>query len=135
MKIVVKKVDEEPMVVEKDEVTLSDMQEMVGGFIECIHVGGKIDMWINDMGKLLDMPINIVLHDESDILDTIHGDIFFAGGDASGDLIGLTDGEITWIKNKLSYGCVVELQDDPNAYKDPSMYRLLPAWVFDPTVS
>lgn len=135
MKIVVKKVDEEPMVVEKDEVTLSDMQEMVGGLIECIHVGGKIDMWINDMGKLLDMPINIVLHDESDILDTIHGDIFFAGSDASGDLIGLTDGEITWIKNKLSYGCVVELQDDPNAYKDPSMYRLLPVWVFDPTVS
>lgn len=126
MKIIVKKHGEIPAIVERDEITLNDMQEMVGGLIECIHVGGKVDMWCNDMGKLLEMPINIVLGSESgDILDTIHGDIFFAGHNDVGDTIGLSDGEATWIMNKL----------DGDGLALTENLEVLPIWIYDPTVS
>lgn len=130
MKIIVKKYNEEPMVVERDEVTLDDMQEMVGGMIECLHVGGNVDMWLNDEGKLLDLPLNLILANEDrGVLDTIHGDIFFAGSDDSGELVGLKDGELTWIQNKLS--CEFSLMID----EERESVRIIPVWMFDPTVS
>ena len=132
-KIVVKKVDEEPTVIEKDDVTLEDMQEMVDGLIECIHVGGKVDLWINDMGKLLDLPLNFVLTDEDgNLLDTIQGDVFFASSDDCGELVGLSDAEIVWITNKLScdYGLVAEFNE-----RHEGVLHIVPMWLFDPTVS
>lgn len=127
MQIITKKVNEEPVVVELETLELSDMQSMVGGLIERLHVGGKVDMWLNERGKLENLPINILLSDNNGkLLDSIHGDIFFAGFTDDGDTVGLTNGEVTWIMNKLEH--------DGLAF-DTVNGNFVPIWFYDPTVS
>ena len=78
MQIIVKKVGEPHEVRTIETLELEDMQELVGGLIECFHVGNGVDMWLNDMGKLIDLPLNIAIGSQDKrVLDTIHGDVFF----------------------------------------------------------
>lgn len=131
MKIVIKRVGEDPYVDEREELELEDMQELVGDYIECLHVGGNVDMWLNDEGKICRLPFNFILGDADTkkILDIIHGDVFFAACGDEGETIGLTDGEITWVMNKLNSGeFAVRKHGDSNV-------DFLPVWHFDPTVS
>ena len=103
MKIIIKRVGESFDVQEIESLELSDMQNMVGGLIECISVGDGIDMWINDMGKLEHLPLNMALVSKDGIvLDTVQGDAFFAGTDGYGETIGLTNEQIDNIKNRYA---------------------------------
>ena len=129
-KIIVKKVDSDPVVVDVDKLELEDMQALVGRFIEALHVGGEIDMWLNDSGKINGLPVNLVLGSQDyEILDTIHGDIFFASSTPEGETVGLSDPQITWIKNNFESG---EWAISRNGHGE---VVFVPVWVYNPTAS
>lgn len=101
MKIIVKKVGEEPNVIELESLDLEKMQSLVGGYIECLSVSPTVDMWLNDEGKLHGLPTNMFLCKENgEVLDTIQGDVFFASN-SDGETVGLSDDEVEWVKDKL----------------------------------
>ena len=129
MNIVVKKVGEEAFVKEfVNGMELEDMQSMVGGLIECVRVAEGIDLWVNDEGKIYNLPINFVLGtDDCRLLDTINGDVFFAGNNDHGESTGLTDGQITWIKNNLSNQCILS--------DDEGNMAVVPVWIYNPSAS
>ena len=105
MNIIIKKVGQPCEVKTIEKLELEDMQEMVGGLIECLHVGNGVDMWLNDEGKLFNLPLNIVIgSQDKEILDTIQGNVFFAGNNNLGETIGLSDEQVDWVKNKLECG-------------------------------
>ena len=91
MNIVIKNVNELPYIetYDKDELGLEDMQSLVGGYIECVSVTDKIDMWVNEEGKLY-LPLNFFIDNGSWTLDVICGNVFFASHDDEGNVIGLT---------------------------------------------
>ena len=71
MKIVIKRVGQVPEVKEiKGE--LHEMQEIVGGYIECFPVFDNVLCVCNEEGKLKGLPINFIFGG-----DFIVGDVFF----------------------------------------------------------
>ena len=71
MKIVIKRVGQVPEVKEiKGE--LHEMQEIVGGYIECFQVFDNVLCVCNEEGKLKGLPINFIFGG-----DFIAGDVFF----------------------------------------------------------
>ena len=110
---------------------LEEMQAIVDGYIEPIYVGHGVDMWLNDSGKLYNLPLNLVLGsdgEERKILDTIQGDIFFAGSDDEGGTVGLTDEQIEWVEQNLDSG------DFALSYTDEGI-EFIPVWVYAPDFS
>lgn len=129
-KIIVKKANENAVIVEMESIGLNDMQEIVGGLIECIRVADGVDMWLNDCGKLYNLPLNMVLGDQrkGEILDTIQGDIFFAGHNDYGDTVGLTDAQCIWVMNHFDNGEYAILQSENGI-------DFIPVWDYNPTAS
>lgn len=126
MKIIFKKVGCPTEVREFDKLELADMQNMVGGLIECFHVGNGVDMWLNDEGKLLPLPINLAIgSQDKEILDTIHGDVFFASGNGEGDTVGLSEEQINWV-NKQFDEAEYALSFTENGLE------FVPVWVYAP---
>ena len=74
MKIVVKKVGQKPEVKEING-ELHEMQEIVGGYIECINIVDNILCVCNEEGKLMGLLPNFVFNG-----DIIVGDVFFCVG-------------------------------------------------------
>ena len=71
MRVVIKKVGEPAKVVEIEN-TLSALQEIVGGYIEVVGVGGEVLMICNEEGKLNGAKYNFDLGN-----DFIVGDVLF----------------------------------------------------------
>lgn len=71
------------------------IKEAVGGLFDCIHLPSLgVDMWINDEGKILKLPMNAVATlmyaQEFNTTDYIAGDVIFTGGvDSEGNTLGL----------------------------------------------
>lgn len=129
MNIIVKKVNEPSEVRTLEKLELEDMQSMVGGYIECLHVGNGVDMWLNDEGKLHGLPVNIVLgSSDREILDTIQGDVFFASANDEGETIGLTDEQISWVNRKLDSGHFATAMTEHGL-------EFVPVWVYAPMAS
>lgn len=68
----------------------------VGGYIECVSVKDDLDMWVNEEGKLIGLPLNPigtrVWREVYGPTDVIAGDIIFTGGvDDEGETLGLSD--------------------------------------------
>jgi hypothetical protein len=61
---------------------LSIMQEAVGGYIECVSFDG-FEMWLNEEGKLIGLPINEVAtaiwESHYGATDVIMGNVLFTG--------------------------------------------------------
>ncbi len=126
MNIIIKKVGMPHELKVIESLKLDDMQNMVGGYIECLHVGNGVDMWLNDSGKIFNLPINMVLGSEDrEILDTIQGDVFFAGSDGYGETIGLSEEQVSWVKRKLESG------DFAMAHTQNGI-EFVPIWVYAP---
>ena len=91
---------------EKDEITLEDEQEIVGGWIELLPLGtlddNGIQAFCNDEGKLMGLAPTALLGTEEDGFfkpyDFVAGNIMFAGFDEDGETIGLTDEQIELIR-------------------------------------
>lgn len=90
-------------IVEIESLALEDMQNMVGGYIERLGLGADVDVWLNDIGKLIGLPINFGLAVNDEVVDVICGDVFFAGiNHDTGETIGLTEAQINWLKQKFN---------------------------------
>ena len=74
MKIVVKNVNENP-VVKEIKGTLENLKEIVGGYIECFPVFENVLCVCNEEGKLLGLPANFRCNN-----DIIVGNVFFCAG-------------------------------------------------------
>lgn len=99
MRIMIKEVGKAPYIKEvEDSFDYKDMQEIVGGLIENLSVTDRVDMWLNDEGKLLPLPTNIFLSYGGKLCDSVQGDIFFTTHNDEGDTTGLDeeDEKIIW---------------------------------------
>ena len=90
MKIVIKKVGQEPEVKEING-ELHEMQEIVGGYLEVIGLFGGIFCVLNEEGKLKGLPINFIFGG-----DFIVGNVFFCSV-SGGDFASLNDMQIDTI--------------------------------------
>lgn len=91
LKIVVKKAGQDPEVREIKG-TLENIQEIVGGYIECFNLGfGNILCVCNEEGKLMGLKPNFIFNG-----DTVVGDVFFCAGGEE-DFESLTDDQIEFI--------------------------------------
>ena len=71
----------------------------VGGYIECVSLASDLDMWVNEEGKLMGLPVNPIgtrmWRAAFGPTDVIVGDIIFTGGvDKNGETLGLSDRHI-----------------------------------------
>lgn len=101
---------------------LPQMQAMVGGLVDCVELDSGLDVWFNDEGLLLGLPLNrsfptivkapppgpwdfvSILGDDDDRLKPgevgewrIHGDLFIARNDGRGNLTALTNDDIVML--------------------------------------
>ena len=90
MKIVIKKVGQEPEVKEING-ELHEMQEIVGGYLEVIGLFDGIFCVLNEEGKLKGLPINFIFGG-----DFIVGNVFFCSV-SGGDFASLNDMQINTI--------------------------------------
>ena len=90
MKIMIKEVGRAPRIEDRESLTLADMQELVGGYIECLSITDTIDMWLNEEGKLDGLPTNLFIENNGELCDCVVGDVFFASHDDEGETVGLS---------------------------------------------
>ncbi|MGN0532994.1 MAG: DUF3846 domain-containing protein [Eubacterium sp.] len=94
MRVLIKKVGE-PIYEDDIKDELEVLQNLVGGYIECVSIGNNIDMVCNEEGKLIGLEPHIFFKG-----DIICGDVFFVGVDAP-EFVSLTDEQIEWIKSSF----------------------------------
>lgn len=112
-KVMIKRVGENPEIVEVEEITLKYMQEQVKGLIEIPYLSDalnarRIDIVINEEGKLEGMDPNmLLLGDDFDVIDVIVGDILFVAHDGQGGTIGLSDEQIKDLNDMFKHNQVL----------------------------
>lgn len=105
---------EEDLVVKEVPAGLETMQGIVGGYIECVRFHSNIDLWINEEGLLIDLPLNfITVVVEDNVPKPIHqimGNAFFASHDEEGNTVSLNDLQVQQIKKMFDFNrkyCIV----------------------------
>jgi hypothetical protein len=82
-------------VVDFSEDSLAVLQKAVGGWVQAIDISDTLTLWVNEEGKLEDLPHNPRAQQYFDLrfgtgADYIVGDAVFTGGtDSNGDTLGL----------------------------------------------
>lgn len=72
------------------ESSLDSFQSLVGGRIECLSLTPRVDVWMNEEGKLLGLhPTAIIVDHEGEPVDVIAGPFFVAAHDDEGETVGL----------------------------------------------
>jgi hypothetical protein len=77
--------------------SLSVLQKAVGGWVQAIDLNNNLTLWVNEEGKLEDLPHNALAQHFFDLrfgtgADIIVGDAVLTGGtDSNGDTLGLDD--------------------------------------------
>ena len=111
-KIIVKNPNQDAEVVEVETIDLECLQKFVGGYIECVYIpqlekfGDGLSCFCNEEGKLIGLEKNFVLADEyGKPYDYVVGAVVFCGCDDEGESIGLTDDQITTIKDYFNDTC------------------------------
>lgn len=87
--------------------TLKDKQEIVDGLIQCIPTNFSTDKHYdficNDEGKVLGLPLNRYIYDNSDV---IAGNLIIAKVDESlGEFITIEDNEVDFLIDKINEEC------------------------------
>ena len=75
---------------DKMEYTYESIRDYVGGYIEAIRIRDDIVMWINEEGKILELPFNFALGYKGRIYDYVVGNAIFTGVDETGETIELS---------------------------------------------
>lgn len=90
-----------------NEVGYEVLSREVGGYIEHVtydedFANRRIDMWIDEEGKLKGLNPTVAVVDENSVMmDILVGNVVFTTCDLEGDSFGLTDEEIGFIKTKF----------------------------------
>jgi hypothetical protein len=87
--------DKQPSIQEVESYTLqtlhyTDMQKLVGGYLETLSLAEGIDIWFNEEGRLTGLPLNRLITAASGAQFDILGDAFIAASTGEGETIGLT---------------------------------------------
>lgn len=86
---------------------ISDLQSFVDGYIEIPILSkklyqNKIDMVINEEGKLKDLKESLAITSNRQIVDVIRGNVVFVSHDEQGEMVSLTEEQVTLLKALLS---------------------------------
>ena len=81
----------------------SMIQKAVSGWIECVRLNNGVDMWVNEEGKILDLPYNptataIFWANFGFMSDVIVGNVIFTSSNDEGDTIGLNVSQVEYLK-------------------------------------
>ena len=81
---------------------LEGMQKFVDGYIEAIRITENIVLWVNEEGLLKELPFNFYLtNTDGEPISPIVGDAFFAGINAEGDNVSLTDDDLKILEERF----------------------------------
>lgn len=89
---------------DKFQNTLESIQQTVGGCFEAPVISKtllehKIDVYINEEGKLINLPVSAILvTKDMHIVDDLRGNLIFVSHDEHGNTIGLSDEQIRVLK-------------------------------------
>lgn len=90
--------------------SLENMQKVVGGLIESINVGSVLEgreiiIWVNEEGKLINLPPNFAIVKESEqaLLDIVMGSVLVTSSNRESDTVGLTEEEIAYVKGLFDF--------------------------------
>jgi hypothetical protein len=112
MRLITININQDPQVaLQIEDLNLSTMQKLVGGYIQCLPIAPGIDLWLNEEGRLQGMAPNVVVPVPGRGDFTIVGPCFIAGNTDQGDSRGLTGPEAvkwlaaaeTWVRPPAPY--------------------------------
>jgi hypothetical protein len=110
MKVLFIKASEVPKVIEVKN-DLKPLQDLVGGYIECVRISSNVSLVCNEEGKLKDLSYNLVLLGSGgeNIVDAIFGDCFLIGNDKeSGEFTDISESDIKKYTNMVKeYGGII----------------------------
>ena len=95
IRVIIANPGKKPVVTEIEN-TLTAMQAVVGGYIDCLRAG-DLDLWVNDEGLLMGLPFNVMVNGTP-----LVGPILVAASNREGDTIGLTDAQVARALSLLS---------------------------------
>lgn len=98
--VLVKNVGED-IVYKEIECSLESMQSIVGGYIERLRITQDIDMWLNEEGILMKLPLNVITTNRGEAIDHIYGNVVFASHDDEGNIISLSEDQKKWIISRM----------------------------------
>lgn len=99
MRIIIKRVDKSPEVSSIDkQYELTSLQNIVGGYIEAVHITNDIVLICNEEGKLIGLHHNFNLKNGIKIV----GDVCFSRDNHDGEFTDLTDEDIEKIISILT---------------------------------
>ena len=79
-----------------------DMRRIVGGYLEVFPLPNGLTLWLNEEGKLIDLPPNFVLNGVG-WQEWIVGNVFFTGGaDEEGETMGLDPAQEEFLRQMFS---------------------------------
>lgn len=88
---------------------LKTLQECVGGFIERVPIPKPgcegLDLWLNEEGKLLQLPVNEAATSLSEIWkfgDFIVGDVAVCASSPEGDSVGLSEAQVVALRKAIA---------------------------------
>ena len=100
--------------------SLESMQRIVGGDIEAVYqFDDLVAIVCNEEGKLLSLPMNRALTDESGVPYDIVCGTFFVVGIGDEDFTSLTEQQIEKYKDKYSNEMILSVPKQPEAHKKP----------------
>jgi hypothetical protein len=84
------------------------LSDAVGGYIEALTLGvvegeRRVTVWLNEEGKLNNLPPNFALVEGENIYDIVMGDIIITSTDDEGETVGLTDKEIEFVRERFNF--------------------------------
>ena len=113
MKYVKKTANRYAEIVEADSFDYTTIQKEVGGCFECLRMGDHI-IYLNDIGKMVGLPLNFVADYGNGFTDQIVGDIVITKHDGFGGDESMTDDEAKAVCDMFNYpdqGLVYILDD------------------------
>jgi len=102
------------------------IREVVDGYFDCIHIPSLgVDMWINDEGKILELPLNTfgtaLWVSQYGLTDVVVGDIAITGGcDSEGVTLGITADKMMEVL-KLARETMDQVMSDLSPESDSSI--------------
>lgn len=104
-------------IMELPEIEYETLYEAVNGLVELVSLNRDIDMWLNEEGKLLGLPINsiatLIWEQVFAKTDIIAGNVIITGGaDDEGNTIGLSDESITEVMLLIQNGINSAFNED-----------------------
>ena len=83
------------------------LREGVEGWLECVSLGNGIDMWLNEEGKILELPINynatMLWQASYGYSDVMCGNAILTSSNEDGETVGLSEEQVAYIMGKVSY--------------------------------